>query len=177
MEGTEHMGGTARRRGEQLGRHRIGVISDTHGLLRPEAEAVLQGSQLILHAGDIGDPTILTRLAAIAPVHAVRGNNDRGSWADELPELAEIRIAGRRIWILHDLSELEDFGDPAEIGVDAVVAGHSHRPLAEQRGRTLYFNPGSAGPRRFSLPISVGVLWISGAGSIEHELVALSSAR
>jgi putative phosphoesterase len=162
------MGGKARRR------VRVGVISDTHGLLRPEAVAALRGSALILHAGDVGDPAILTALAALAPIHAVRGNNDQDAWAASLPLLAEISAAGRRLWLVHDLSELAQLGgDPAAQQVDVVVAGHSHRPKVERRGSVLYFNPGSAGPRRFTLPIAVGALELSPGASIRAEIIEL----
>jgi putative phosphoesterase len=150
----------------------IGVISDTHGLLRPEALTALAGADLILHAGDIGAPEILSQLAALAPLVAVRGNNDRGPWATAIPERAEARLGGVRLYVLHDLHELDL--DPAAAGYDAVVAGHSHRPACERRGEVLYFNPGSAGPRRFRLPVSIGRLYIEGASKeIRGELITL----
>lgn len=136
---------------------RIGLISDTHGLLRPEVLAALEGSDRILHAGDIGSAALLERLARIAPVHAVRGNNDREPWAAHVPETLDLDIAGLRIHMLHDLKTLAV--DPH--GVDVIVAGHSHRPSVETRDGVLYVNPGSAGRRRFSLPISVGELRIA----------------
>ena len=135
---------------------RIGVISDTHGLLRPEALQQLAGSNLILHAGDIGDSDILSALARIAPVHAVRGNNDVEPWAIPIKAVVELDIDGCHITLLHDLALLKK-GRP-QGGV--VITGHSHRPLVELRDETLMLNPGSAGPRRFSLPISVAELVI-----------------
>jgi hypothetical protein len=136
--------------------HRIGLISDTHGLLRPEALAFLQGCEHIVHGGDIGDPRILEQLAALAPVTAVRGNNDRGAWADAVPDTARLELEGLRLYVIHDLAELAI--DPAAEGVHVVVCGHSHRPKAEQRGGVWYVNPGSAGPPRFRLPISAAEL-------------------
>ena len=135
-----------------------GVISDTHGLLRPAALAALAGSDVILHAGDIGSPEILAALSAIAPVIAVRGNNDRGAWAEAIPETAIAELGGARIYLIHDRNQV-DF-DPAQAGFAAVVAGHSHKPLHELKDGVLQFNPGSAGPRRFSLPIALGRLTI-----------------
>jgi putative phosphoesterase len=137
----------------------VGLISDTHGLLRPEALAALAGSRHIIHAGDIGDPAVLEELRRIAPVTAVRGNNDTAAWARKLKETETLELGGRRIYVLHDLSLLEI--DPAAEGFDVVVAGHSHRPREERRDGVLYVNPGSAGPRRFSLPIAVAKLTIS----------------
>ena len=137
----------------------VGLISDTHGLLRAEALAALAGSRHIIHAGDIGDPAILEELRRIAPVTAVRGNNDTGSWARKLRETETLELAERRIYVIHDLSLLDI--DPAEEGFDVVVAGHSHRPREELREGVLYVNPGSAGPRRFNLPIAVASLRLS----------------
>lgn len=150
--------------------HIIGVVSDTHGLLRPEALAALAGSDRIVHAGDIGDPAILERLSEIAPIAAVRGNNDRGPWASRLPQTHRLEAGGARIFVIHDLAELDVH--PVAIGIDVVVCGHSHRPAIERRGAVLYVNPGSAGPRRFRLPISVARLMIAG-GRVEAELVTL----
>ena len=149
---------------------RIGVISDTHGLLRPEALAFLQGSDRIVHGGDIGDPRILDALAAIAPLTVVRGNNDGAAWADGVPETALPEAGGLRLFAIHDLALLRI--DPVAEGIQVVVSGHSHRPLAEQRGPVLYLNPGSAGPRRFKLPISIAELRIEGA-RIAPRLVEL----
>lgn len=136
--------------------HRIGLISDTHGLLRPEALAFLQGCEHIVHGGDIGNPRILEQLAALAPVTAVRGNNDRDAWACAVPDTARVELQGLRLYVIHDLAELEI--DPAAEGVRVVVCGHSHRPRAEERGGVWYVNPGSAGPPRFRLPISAAEL-------------------
>ena len=133
---------------------RVGVISDTHGLIRPEALEALAGSELIVHAGDVGGAEVLEALARIAPVRAVRGNNDKSAWGSRLPESDFVEVAGRTIYVIHDVKELDL--DPAASGIAAVVAGHSHRPRNEVIDGVLYFNPGSAGPRRFSLPISVG---------------------
>ena len=141
------------------GSFRVGLISDTHGLLRPEALQALRGSRYIVHAGDIGDAAILEALSAIAPVTAVRGNNDTGSWARRLPDTAVLEAGSARIYVLHDFKTLDI--DPAAEGYDCVVAGHSHKPSQVSRGGVLYVNPGSAGPRRFALPVSVGTLLIS----------------
>ena len=130
-----------------------GVISDTHGLLRDEAIAALSGSDIILHAGDVGRPEILDRLREIAPVHVVRGNIDKGAWAAQLAETAVISAGPARIYMLHDVNALEL--DPAAAGFHIVVSGHSHQPSHTVRGGVIYLNPGSAGPRRFSLPISL----------------------
>lgn len=153
---------------------KIGVISDTHDLVRPEALAVLAGSDLILHAGDICRPAVLEALAAIAPVRAVRGNNDRGAWADALPEARTLDLGGARIHLLHDVKTLAI--DPVAEGVAAVVAGHSHRPSAVVRDGVLWFNPGSAGRRRFRLPVSVGFLRVRD-GAVTGELVELVVRR
>lgn len=140
---------------------RIGLISDTHGLLRPEALAYLQGSDYIVHGGDIGSPDILDQLARIAPVTAVRGNNDRDGWAMQVPETDFLQVRDLFIYALHDLALLDI--DPAAAGVRVVVTGHSHKPLVDERDGVLYVNPGSAGPRRFTLPISAGELIVDGA--------------
>lgn len=137
--------------------HRIGVISDTHGLLRPEALEVLEGVDRILHAGDIGDPTHLDVLARIAPVTAIRGNIDRGPWAEALPETVSLTIGGLRIHMIHDRKALQ--ADPSAEGWDVVISGHSHQPSIEETGATLWLNPGAAGPRRFRLPITLAFLW------------------
>jgi putative phosphoesterase len=134
----------------------VGVISDTHGLLRPEALRALARSRHIVHAGDVGDPTVLAALAEIAPVTAVRGNNDRGPWAKKLAESELVEIAHTRIYVIHDLAQLDI--DPVAEGVGVVIAGHSHRPASRMERGVLYLNPGSAGPRRFSLPITVARL-------------------
>jgi len=135
---------------------RVGLISDTHGLLRPQAVAALQGSDFIVHGGDIGDAGILDALAAIAPLTVVRGNNDREAWAGAIPETAVLQLGGVQLLAIHDLSELS--GDLAGEGVRVVVSGHSHKPKVEERDGVLYVNPGSAGPRRFKLPIAVAEL-------------------
>ena len=148
----------------------LGVISDTHGLLRPEAVEALRGSRRILHAGDIGGPEILEALAKIAPVTAVRGNVDTASWARTLPETEVIEAGGLSIYTLHDRGQLDL--KPEAAGFRVVVYGHSHQPKIEEKNGVLYFNPGSAGPRRFRLPVSVGRLKIK-AGKVEAELVEL----
>jgi putative phosphoesterase len=150
--------------------HRIGLISDTHGLLRPEALAFLCGCEHIVHGGDIGDAAILEALAAIAPLTAVRGNNDRGAWAEAVPETALVEFGGVRLYAIHDLAQLGI--DPAAAGVRVVVSGHSHRPRAEERDGVLYVNPGSAGPRRFRLPISAAELKIDD-GMVTPRIVEL----
>ena len=140
---------------------RVGLISDTHGLLRPEAKAFLQGCNYIVHSGDICDPRILEDLAAIAPLTAVRGNNDKGSWAVRLRETECLQVGEILIYAIHDLSRLDI--EPDAAGVRVVVSGHSHKPLVEERSGVLYVNPGSSGPRRFTLPISAGELIINGS--------------
>ena len=137
----------------------VGIISDTHGLLRPEALADLRGCNRIIHAGDLGKPEIFAQLNEIAPAVAVRGNVDRGAWADAFPETLTAAIGGVDFYVLHDLNTL-DF-DPANTGVAVVVSGHSHQPIIKEKGGVLYLNPGSAGPRRFSLPITVARVEIS----------------
>jgi len=139
---------------------RVGLISDTHGLMRPEALAALDGVSHIVHAGDIGTPEILAQLGAIAPVTAIRGNNDKGPWARGIAEHEVVEIGGKSIYVLHDLKELGL--DPVASGFAVVVTGHSHKPLITTRDDVLYVNPGSAGPRRFTLPISVAMLEIAG---------------
>ncbi|NKF22133.1 metallophosphoesterase family protein [Solimonas marina] len=148
----------------------IGLISDTHGLLRPEALAALQGSDLIVHAGDIGAPEILDRLREIAPLVAVRGNNDTDAWAQATPETQTFDAGGQQLHLLHDLKTLAI--DPSADGVSIVVAGHSHRPKIETRNGVLYINPGSAGPRRFSLPVTVAHLRV-GHGRPQARIVDL----
>lgn len=149
---------------------RVGLISDTHGLLRPEAIAALRGVDRILHAGDVGGREVVQGLAVIAPVDVVRGNNDRDAWGRALPEVLERDLGGVRVRVIHDWKELGDAR-----GIDVVVSGHSHRPSIETLGGTLYVNPGSAGPRRFSLPVAVGVLTIE-RGRARAELVTLNVA-
>ena len=149
---------------------RIGVISDTHGLLRPEAERALAGVGHILHAGDIGSPEIVPRLSAIAPTTAIRGNVDRQGWALAFAEREVVTLAGRTIYMLHDLGDLDL--DPVAAEIDVVVSGHTHRPKAEVRAGVLYLNPGSAGPRRFALPVTLAILEADGAG-LRPEIRAL----
>ena len=151
---------------------RVGLISDTHGLLRPQAIDFLQGSDLIVHGGDICDAAILTALAAIAPVIAVRGNNDRGEWAERLRESELFRIGDAFIYAIHDVAAIDI--EPRAAGVQVVVSGHSHRPSIRNDDGILYINPGSAGPRRFKLPISVGELTIDGA-SVAARTVELET--
>ena len=148
----------------------IGVISDTHGLLRDEAGAVLRVSDHIIHAGDVGNPEILDQLRTIAPVTVVRGNIDKGAWAPRLAETEVVELAGASIYVLHDLSQLDL--KPEAAGFAAVIYGHSHVPKQEMRGTVLYFNPGSAGPRRFKLPITVGRLVLD-AGRLRGEIVEI----
>jgi putative phosphoesterase len=148
----------------------IGVISDTHGFLRPEAIAALRGSEHVIHAGDVGSPEILETLAAIAPVTAVRGNIDKAAWSRKLPETAVLELGGISIYVLHDLARLDL--KPRAAGFSAVVSGHTHVPKQEARDGVLYFNPGSAGPRRFKLPVSVGRLMVEDGG-LRGELLHL----
>ena len=148
----------------------VGVISDTHGLLRPEALAALQGSNYIIHAGDVGDAAILDKLAEIAAVTAVRGNVDHGPWAQKIPATNVLEVGGGSIYILHNLHELDVKPEAAEFA--AVIYGHSHIPKQELKNGVLYFNPGSAGPRRFKLPISVGRLTIEN-GKIKAKILLL----
>jgi uncharacterized protein len=136
----------------------IGVISDTHGLLRPEAVEALRGSEQIIHAGDVGNPEILDQLQQVAPVTAIRGNIDKSAWARALAETEVVELGGVSIYVLHDLSQLDL--KPQAAGFHVVIYGHSHVPKQETRDGVLYFNPGSAGPRRFKLPISVGRLFV-----------------
>jgi putative phosphoesterase len=148
----------------------VGLISDTHGLLRPEAVDALRGSDFIVHSGDIGDPKILEGLSCLAPVTAVRGNVDKGSWAASLPETAVLKVGGAFIYVIHNVAELDL--DPAAAGFHAVVSGHSHRPGCRQKGSVLFVNPGSAGPRRFTLPIALGRLIVVGA-EVTADLIEL----
>jgi putative phosphoesterase len=141
---------------------RVGVISDTHGLLRPEALEALRGAEHILHAGDVGDPAILDALLTIAPVAAIRGNIDEGGPCSHLPPTELAELDGRNIYMLHDVKKLDL--NPEAAGISAVVFGHSHKPLVEWRRGVLFLNPGSAGPRRFQLPASVAWLHIEAAG-------------
>jgi putative phosphoesterase len=148
----------------------LGIISDTHGLLRPEAVEALRGSDRILHAGDVGTPEILEALAKIAPVTAIRGNVDTARWARALPKTEVVEAGGVSIYMLHDLGQLDLKPEAARFRV--VVYGHSHRPKIEEKNGVLYFNPGSAGPRRFHLPVTVGRL-TTASGNVQAELVEL----
>ncbi len=152
----------------------IGVISDTHGLLRPEALAALQASDYIIHAGDIGGPEILDKLSQMAPVTAVRGNVDRGAWARKIPETDVLQVEGVFIYVLHDLQKLGL--NPKAAGFAAIISGHSHVPKQETKNGVLYFNPGSAGPRRFRLPVSVGRLVVQN-GQVRAESIELRVSR
>jgi uncharacterized protein len=145
----------------------IGVISDTHGLLRPEAREALAGVEHIIHAGDIGSPDIVPRLSEIAPVTAIRGNVDTQAWARDLRAWEVVTLAGRTIYVIHDLGELDL--DPAAAGFDMVVSGHSHRPKTETKDGVLYLNPGSAGPRRFTLPVTLATAELT-AASLRPEI-------
>lgn len=147
---------------------RIGLISDTHGLLRPAAMDFLRGCDHIIHAGDVGDPDILDALAALAPLTTVRGNIDKSAWADRLPETARLDFDGVRIEVIHDLAALKNVEK-----VDVVISGHSHKSRVERRGGVLYLNPGAAGPRRFKLPISLGDLTIE-RGALTPRIIELA---
>jgi len=148
----------------------IGVISDTHGLVRPEVHEAFRRVDRILHAGDIGSPEVLKELQSIAPVTAVRGNNDKGGWARSIPERERLRILASRIYMIHDVKELTSQREVT--GFDVVISGHSHRPAIETRDGILFLNPGSAGPRRFSLPVTVAKLVVGGA-AVHAEIVEL----
>ncbi len=153
---------------------RVGIISDTHGLLRAEARRFLAGCDYIIHGGDVGGAAVLEDLEALAPVIAVRGNNDRESWAKRLRETELVRLGGVFVYIIHDLSQLDI--DPAALGIRAIVSGHSHKPLLEERAGILHINPGSCGPRRFKLPISIGELLVEGS-NVRARIVELAVAR
>jgi uncharacterized protein len=149
----------------------VGVISDTHGLLRPEAVDALRGVELILHAGDVGKPEVLDELRRVAPTFVVRGNIDHGDWAAKLPVSEIVDVGGRSFYMLHDIGELDL--DPATAGFAAVIFGHSHQPLIETRDGVLFLNPGSAGPRRFKLPVSVARVRVS-ANVLDPQIVTLN---
>ena len=151
---------------------RVGLISDTHGLLRPEALAFLRGSDFIVHAGDIGDAAVLEELRRLAPLTAVRGNNDNGPWAKSIAETEVLEVGEVLIYVLHDLAELDL--DPVAAGFRVVVSGHSHHPSVEDRDGLLYVNPGSSGPRRFKLPIAVAELQVAGS-SVKARIVELAT--
>jgi uncharacterized protein len=152
----------------------IGIISDTHGLLRPEAFEALKGSDLIIHAGDIGHPKVLEKIRAIAPVVAVRGNTDRGEWVQDLPWSETIEMDRNLIHILHDINGLDL--DPVAAGLSAVIYGHSHQPAIRVQNGVLFLNPGSAGPRRFNLPVSVALLH-STEQKLKPQLIELKVGR
>jgi putative phosphoesterase len=148
----------------------IGVVSDTHGLLRPEALKHLMEVETIIHAGDIGAPSVLEKLAALAPVRAVRGNNDKGAWAESIPESLSLEVRGHAIHVLHDLNQIDL--SPAAAGVSVVISGHSHKPNIERRQGVLFVNPGSIGPRRFRLPVSLARLYVTDM-DVRAELIEL----
>ncbi len=150
---------------------RIGVIADTHGLLRPEALVALQGCDHILHLGDIGPESLLDQLRELAPLDVVRGNNDTDDWAAALPETLLLELGGLRLFLIHDLKQLAI--DPRAEGIDVVLAGHSHKPLNEVRDGVLHLNPGSAGPRRFKLPIALAIITLTGDHA-EVEMIQLA---
>ena len=152
----------------------VGIISDTHGLLRPEALEALRGSEHIIHAGDIGAPEIIGELKTIAPVTAIRGNVDVQTWAREFPETEVVELGSKSIYVIHDVKALDL--NPKAAGFDVVISGHSHKPGQETKDGLLYLNPGSAGPRRFNLPISVAKLRIEESG-LRAEIVVLSVSR
>jgi putative phosphoesterase len=153
-----------------MAEHLIGVISDTHGLLRPQALKALKGVELIIHAGDVGAPKVLAHLSRLAPVHAVRGNTDRGDWAADLPFTRVVEVGGVLLYVIHELFCLDL--DPAAAGLTAVIFGHSHSPHLERKNGVLYLNPGSAGPRRFTLPVTLALIKLQGT-SMHPELVEL----
>jgi putative phosphoesterase len=153
---------------------RVGLISDTHGLLRPEATTFLSGCDLILHGGDIGAPEILGELAKLAPLTTVRGNNDRGSWAEHLKETERVSVGEVVVFLIHDAAHLGH--QPLAADIRAVVSGHSHQPMIEQRGSILFVNPGSSGPRRFKLPVTAGELLVS-ESAVAARIVDLVSGQ
>jgi uncharacterized protein len=153
---------------------RVGLISDTHGLLRPEAIAFLQGSQRLVHAGDIGNPQVLEQLASVASLDVVRGNNDPEAWAADIPDSQRLKIGAARLFVLHDRTDL--IGGVPPQGTHVVIAGHSHKPLVEIREGILFVNPGSAGPRRFKLPVAAGELSIEGR-TLRARVIDLSTRR
>jgi uncharacterized protein len=148
----------------------VGVISDTHGLIRPEAVAALKGADLIIHAGDVGTPDVLDALRKLAPTFVVRGNIDQAHWAGALPTTTDVEVGGLMFHVLHDIAELDV--DPAAVGYAAVVYGHSHQPSIDLREGVLFLNPGSAGPRRFRLPVSIARVSVSGQ-QLRPEIIEL----
>jgi putative phosphoesterase len=151
--------------------HRIGLVSDTHGLIRFEALDALRDSDLIIHCGDVGDPGVLDALRTLAPVRAIRGNNDKGAWACGLPTYDVVEVGNHAIYVLHNLAELDL--DPAAAGFTAVVSGHSHKAAVEERNKVLFVNPGSAGPRRFTLPVTLATLTLR-SGRCAAKIVELA---
>jgi len=148
----------------------IGLISDTHGLVRPQALEVLRGVDLIIHAGDIGNEEVLDALKPIAPPHAIKGNNDRGAWAKKLSDTMILTVGGVKLYLIHDVNELSF--EPSKHGIAAVISGHSHKPSIVERDGVLFVNPGSAGPRRFKLPVAVGKIRIAD-GKLKAEIIEL----
>lgn len=148
----------------------IGLISDTHGLARPQALDALHGVDLIIHVGDIGKPEVLDALEPIAPLHAIKGNNDRGAWAKKLPDTLILTVGGVTLYLIHDVHELSF--EPSKRGIAALISGHSHKPSIVERDGVLFVNPGSAGPRRFKLPVAVGKLRVAD-GKVNAEIVEL----
>lgn len=148
----------------------IGLISDTHGLVRPQALQALEGVDLIIHAGDIGTPEVVDALRRIAPVVAIKGNNDRGSWAKSLPDTKLVKISAAKLYVIHNLKELDC--DPVARGIQVVISGHSHKPSVVHRDGVLYVNPGSAGPRRFKLPVAVAKLTMK-LGAMDAKIIEL----
>jgi uncharacterized protein len=153
-----------------LEKGRIGLISDTHGLVRPQALAALKGVELIVHAGDIGKPEVLDRLQAIAPVAAIKGNNDTAPWARHIPEILDLHVNDRTLRVIHNVRDSES--NLSAAGIDVVISGHSHKPSVETRNNVLFVNPGSAGPRRFKLPVTVGLLLLQNAHA-QAEIIYL----
>jgi putative phosphoesterase len=151
--------------------HVIGLISDTHGLIRPEALEALKGVELIIHAGDIGKPEVIAALKSIAPVLAIKGNNDIGNWARPLPDTKLVKSGDTQLYVIHNVKDLDC--DPVARGYQAVVSGHSHKPSVATRDGVLFVNPGSAGPRRFKLPIAVGKLFIE-HNRVSAEIIELA---
>ena len=150
----------------------IGIISDTHGLLRPEAITALRDSHLIIHAGDIGKPEVLAELETIAPIIAIKGNNDLGPWAKAIPTTQSTTIGGHQIFVIHDVKQYEF--DPIHAPFTIIISGHSHKPTVTEQNGILFLNPGSAGPRRFTLPITVARLYIQGP-RLSHEFISLTT--
>ena len=153
-----------------LEKGRIGLISDTHGLVRPEALKALEGVELIVHAGDIGKPEVLDRLQAIAPLAAIKGNNDTAPWARRIPEILDLHVKDRNLRVIHNVRDSES--NLRAAGIDVVISGHSHKPLVQTRDNVLFVNPGSAGPRRFKLPVTVGLLLLQNA-DVHAEIIQL----